>query len=93
MTTPVGAPGAARLPTIDVALVDGLLAFLAHRRLVTQPHVVLTAATLAHTSFYAAEGFVNDLLQWSCLGEEIAIPVAMLVDALLELRHDLTTGA
>jgi hypothetical protein len=78
--------------TINVALVDGLLDFLVPRRFVTQEQVVLVAATLARTLFYAAEGFVNDLVAWPPEGPETAIPVGPLVDALLDLRCDLTAG-
>ena len=73
---------------IDVTLVDGLLAFLGRRRFITRRHLVLATATLARASYYAAEGFVTDLGEWSMNPSDEVVPVAPLIDALLDLRGE-----
>jgi hypothetical protein len=78
---------------IDVELVDRLLGFVSRQPRVTHNEMVVATATLTGSPFFAAEGFVTDLVTWPSDRGDATTPVRPLVDALLDLRVALTSSA
>jgi hypothetical protein len=77
---------------IDLALVDGLLALLGGRRVVTRREAVLFTVMLTRAPYYVAEGFVTDLVKWPGHPGNEQTESPPLVDALLDLRTTLMHG-